>query len=53
MDSRPSPSTDDSTPRVTANGVQFAYLSSGPENGPLVLCLHGFPDTAQSCRPLL
>ncbi|MEC9356695.1 MAG: alpha/beta hydrolase [Pseudomonadota bacterium] len=53
MDSRPSPSTDDSTPRVTANGVQFAYLSSGPEDGPLVLCLHGFPDTAQSFRPLL
>lgn len=29
---------------VTANGVDFAYLSEG--NGPLVLLLHGFPDTA-------
>jgi pimeloyl-ACP methyl ester carboxylesterase len=30
--------------RVTANGVDFAYLHAG--DGPLVLCLHGFPDTA-------
>jgi pimeloyl-ACP methyl ester carboxylesterase len=27
-----------------ANGVDFAYLEVG--EGPLVLCLHGFPDTA-------
>lgn len=29
---------------VNANGIRFAYLSEG--NGPLVLLLHGFPDTA-------
>lgn len=31
---------------VEANGVRFAYLSEG--SGPLVLLLHGFPDTAHS-----
>jgi pimeloyl-ACP methyl ester carboxylesterase len=31
---------------VEANGVRFAYLSQG--SGPLVLLLHGFPDTAHS-----
>src|ERR1700710_2463740 len=31
---------------VTANGLQFAYLEEGA--GPLVLMLHGFPDTAHS-----
>jgi len=40
-------------PRVTANGVDFAYLAEGPEDGPLALCLHGFPDTAHSWRYLL
>ncbi len=30
--------------RVRANGVGFAYLEQG--KGPLVLLLHGFPDTA-------
>ena len=39
--------------RVTANGVDFAYLADGPEDGPLALCLHGFPDTAHSWRHLL
>ena len=29
---------------VTANGVRFAYLEEG--TGPLVLLVHGFPDTA-------
>ena len=28
---------------VSANGVQFAYVEEG--TGPLVLMLHGFPDT--------
>jgi pimeloyl-ACP methyl ester carboxylesterase len=32
--------------RVRANGLEFAYLSEG--KGPLVLLLHGFPDTAQT-----
>jgi pimeloyl-ACP methyl ester carboxylesterase len=30
--------------RVRANGLEFAYLVEG--HGPLVLLLHGFPDTA-------
>jgi pimeloyl-ACP methyl ester carboxylesterase len=39
---------------VTANGVRFAYLESGA--GPLVLLVHGFPDTAHTwdhVRPAL
>jgi len=38
---------------VTANGVDFAALTEGPEDGPLALCLHGFPDTAHTWRHLL
>ena len=33
---------------VRANGVRFATLEAG--EGPLVLCLHGFPDHAYSFR---
>ncbi|MFI5398813.1 MAG: alpha/beta fold hydrolase [Candidatus Binatia bacterium] len=33
---------------IRANGVQFATLEAG--EGPLVLCLHGFPDHAYSFR---
>ncbi|NVB84774.1 MAG: alpha/beta hydrolase, partial [Kofleriaceae bacterium] len=29
---------------VEANGLRFAYLAEG--TGPLVLLVHGFPDTA-------
>src|ERR1700755_3455972 len=29
--------------RVTANGLRFAYLGGG--SGPLVVLLHGWPDT--------
>ncbi len=39
---------------VQANGLRFAYLEEG--TGPLVLLLHGFPDTAHSwdvVRPAL
>ena len=32
--------------RIHANGLDFAYLEQG--EGPLVLLLHGFPDTAAS-----
>jgi len=32
--------------RVRANGLEFAYLEQG--DGPLVLLLHGFPDTAHT-----
>jgi pimeloyl-ACP methyl ester carboxylesterase len=36
---------------VTANGLEFGTLSAG--DGPLALCLHGFPDTAWTFRHLL
>ncbi|MEV4168780.1 alpha/beta hydrolase [Nonomuraea sp. NPDC049709] len=36
---------------IHANGVEFAYLSLG--EGPLALCLHGFPDTAHTWRHLM
>ena len=36
----------DSINFVDANGLRFAYLEEG--SGPLVLMLHGFPDTAHS-----
>lgn len=39
---------------VTANGLRFAYLEEG--NGPLVLLVHGFPDTPHTwdaARPAL
>lgn len=39
--------------RITANGVDVAYLEAGPADGPLVLLLHGFPDHAPSWRHLL
>jgi pimeloyl-ACP methyl ester carboxylesterase len=39
------------TGTVRANGVRFATLEAG--DGPLVLCLHGFPDTAYSFRQQL
>ncbi len=41
------------TGTITANDLEFAYLADGPEDGPLALCLHGFPDTAWSFRHLL
>jgi pimeloyl-ACP methyl ester carboxylesterase len=37
--------------RVAANGLEFAYLEQG--EGPLALCLHGFPDSAHTYRYLL
>jgi len=36
---------------VEANGIRFATLEAG--SGPLVLCLHGFPDTAHTFRDQL
>jgi len=38
---------------VRANGVEFSYLEAGPADGPLALCLHGFPDSAHTWRHLL
>ena len=37
--------------RVAANGVDFGFLTCG--DGPLALCLHGFPDSAHTWRDLL
>lgn len=42
-----------STIEIVANGVRFAALAAGPEDGPLALCLHGFPDAAPTWRHLL
>jgi pimeloyl-ACP methyl ester carboxylesterase len=39
------------TGRVTANNIEFHYLELGA--GPLVICLHGFPDNAYTYRYLL
>ena len=36
---------------IEANQIRFAYLSQG--NGPLVLCLHGFPDTPYTYLKLI
>ncbi|MFC5181721.1 alpha/beta fold hydrolase [Actinomadura harenae] len=38
---------------VTADGLEFGYLTSGPASGPLALCLHGFPDSAHTWRHLM
>lgn len=38
---------------VRANGITFAYRELGPADGPLALCLHGFPDTAATWRHLM
>ena len=44
-------STSLTTGRVNANGVRFAYLEQG--KGPLVLLVHGFPDTAHTWAPAM
>ena len=36
---------------VSANGLEFACLETG--EGPLALCLHGFPDSPHSMRHLM
>jgi pimeloyl-ACP methyl ester carboxylesterase len=44
------------TGTVQANGLTFGTLEWGPPDGPLILCLHGYPDTAWTWRrvaPLL
>jgi epoxide hydrolase 4 len=35
---------------LVANGIRFHALASGPEDGPLVVLLHGFPELARSWR---
>jgi pimeloyl-ACP methyl ester carboxylesterase len=37
---------------VAAPQVQLRALSWGPVDGPIALCLHGFPDTAYGFRAL-
>lgn len=37
---------------VSAPEVQLRALSWGPDEGPIALCLHGFPDTAYGFRRL-
>ena len=36
-----------------AEPIEFAYLEDGPADGPLALCLHGFPDHAPTWSALL
>ncbi len=38
---------------IVANGLKFAYLSEGAASAPLVLLLHGFPDTAYTWDAVL
>jgi pimeloyl-ACP methyl ester carboxylesterase len=47
------PTPDAAVRTVSAHGLEFAYLEDGPADGPLALCLHGFPDTAHTWRHLL
>lgn len=39
--------------RVTVGGLDVAYREDGRGDGPLALCLHGFPDGAGTWRHLL
>ena len=43
--------TDLARGRVEANGITFEYMEAG--EGPLALCMHGFPDTPYTYRHLL
>ncbi|QKW37934.1 alpha/beta hydrolase [Actinomadura sp. NAK00032] len=45
--------SDITTGSVTANGLDFGYLAAGPQDGPLALLLHGFPDSAHTWRHLM
>jgi pimeloyl-ACP methyl ester carboxylesterase len=38
--------------RYRASGMSVAALRWGPDDGPLALCLHGYPDTAWTWRHL-
>jgi pimeloyl-ACP methyl ester carboxylesterase len=38
--------------RFPTSGMTFAAHARGPEDGPLALCLHGYPDTAWTWRHL-
>src|SRR2546423_4362881 len=45
-------STEPEALRVSAGDMTFAALAWGPQDGPLALCLHGYPDTARTWRHL-
>ena len=38
---------------ITVNDIDFAYLEAGPADGPLALCMHGFPDHAHTWNLLM
>ena len=39
---------------ISANGLNISYFAAGLDNdGPLAICLHGFPDSAHTWRHLL
>lgn len=38
---------------IVANGIRFHLAMSGPEDGPAILCLHGFPEGWASWRPIM
>lgn len=38
---------------IRANGLDFGYLEAGRRGQPLLLCMHGFPDSAYSFEPVL
>lgn len=38
--------------RLVVGGIDFVALAWGPADGPLALCLHGYPDTARTWRHL-
>jgi pimeloyl-ACP methyl ester carboxylesterase len=38
------------TRRVAVNGVELDLTEAGPEDGELIVCVHGFPESAHSWR---
>ena len=46
------PSTEPEVVRVQLPTVELSCLTWGPDDGPLVVALHGFPDTAWTWRHL-
>jgi len=38
---------------VNANGINFRVAVSGPENAPVIFCLHGFPEGSMGWRPFM
>lgn len=38
---------------VATNGITIHALAAGPPDGPLVVLLHGFPETGDAWRPIL